>query len=206
MRFPILLLALAAACGGKPVASATPAADREVRLLDANDVALSPVLFAAAKYIFNPDSSRSPGGFGGVYVNKRHLPALSKEIASYVGRNGWAQPKSRPGDCEADLGPRATAPGKPTVPASQTGGAPNPASQPQRTTASELCNPGGSGGNLNFTSVRIASDTAYVEIQFGAGATRCLPLTVDQVAGGWVPALSLTFAQMKTSKIGQCGK
>jgi hypothetical protein len=195
------------ACSGKPSTTPSPSAGREIRLLDAKDPALPSVLFAAAKYVFNPDSGKARGeSFGGVYINKRYVPSLSNDIASYLGRTGWSRPKSKPADCDAESVARATPPRVPAGTA-QTGPpveAPNPTSQPSRTTAREACQDGG-GISFDFTSVRIASDTAYVEIQ-GAG-TRCLRLAVDQVAGGWVPAdRSLTFVQMKTSKIGRCGR
>jgi len=210
MKTRALLLLVIAACGGKSP-STTPApspnAVREVRLLEADDPALSPVLFAAAKFIFNPDSTRaSASGFGGVYINKRYVAPLSREILSYLSPAGAAAPPSRPADCDAEPVVSVPLP-RPTIPASQTGGDPNPPAQPKRTTAPELCNRGG-GGFLNFTSVRIASDTAYVEIRYGGvGATKCLPLSVDAVAGGWVPVdRSRRLDQMKTSKLGRCGK
>jgi hypothetical protein len=160
MGYRTLLLAVLAACGGRPSTTApSPASGREVRLLDATDPALSPVMFAAAKYVFNPDSSRHDGAFGGVYVNKRMVPSLTKEIARYVN---WSRPDP-------------PAPGEP--------------------------------GGIRFTSVRIASDTAYVEIQLGnAVRTWCVPFVVDQTDGGWVPLdRSQGFFRMKPSKTGQCG-
>jgi hypothetical protein len=158
MRHSILLFLVVAACGGKPNATPSPVSDRGVRLLDANDPALSPVLFAAAKYVFNPDASARDGGFAGVYVNRRMVPSLTKEIARYV--NG----------------------SRPTPPMDGEGG-------------------------IRFTSVRVASDTAYVEIQFGPGGpTWCVPFGVDQVDGGWAPLdRSQPFNQKKPSKAGQCG-
>jgi hypothetical protein len=157
MRSRILLLAIVASCGGKPSATPSPAANREVRLLEADDPALSPVMFAAAKYVFNPQSSGHAEGFAGVYVNKRFVPSLTKEIARYVN--------SRP-----DL----PVPGE---------------------------------GGLRFTSARIASDTAYVEMQFGPGGpTWCVPFVVDEMEGGWAPIdRSRTFNRKKPSKAGQCG-
>jgi hypothetical protein len=160
MRYRILLLAILAACGGRPsTTTPSPASDREVRLLDETDPALSPVMFAAAKYVFNPDSSRHDGVFGGVYVNKRMVPSLTKEIARYVN---WSRLDS-------------PAPGEP--------------------------------GGIRFTSVRIASDTAYVEIQLGAAVrTWCVPFVVDQIGGGWVPLdRSRHFSRTKPSKTGHCG-
>jgi hypothetical protein len=209
---PILfgLFLVIAACG-KPNTTPSPAVDREVSLLEANDPALREVLFAAAKFVFNVDSNGGHGGgFGSVYVNKRPVPSLTKDIDSYINRAGLSQSPAQRSDCEAEPVTRPAPPRAPTVPASQTGGDPNPPSQPTRTTAPELCK-GRSYGVINFTSVRIASDTAYVEIQFGGGAvggiTRCLPLVVDQVAGGWIPAdVSVPFSRMKSSKTGQCGK
>lgn len=158
MRYWILPFAIVVACGGKPGSTPSPAPDREVRLLDANDPALSPVLFAAAKYVFHPDLSRRDGGFAGVYVNKRMVESLTKEIAWYVNGSRLAPPA--PGDA-----------------------------------------------GIRFTSVRIASDTAYVEIQFGPGGpTWCEPFVVDQTEGGWGPVDRLrAFNQKKRSKAGQCG-
>ena len=158
MRYRILLLALVASCGGKSSTTPLPAANREVRLLEADDPALSPVMFATAKYVFNPNSSGAAEGFAGVYVNKRQVPSLTKEIAKYVNRSRSDPPA-----------------------------------------------PGESG--IRFTSVRIASDTAYVEIQFSAGGpTWCVPFVVDQTEGGWAPLdPSRNFTRKKRSKAGQCG-
>jgi hypothetical protein len=204
MRYRILLLALAAACGGKPSTTPSPASDRQVRLLEADDVALPEVLFSAAKHLFNPDSSTVKSiGFGGVYVKKRQVPALSNDIGNYVRRIGGAQPTSRPGECETEAVGRSTPPRAPTVPASQTGGAPNPPSQPKRTTSNGQCNRGNLFSQaINFTGVRIASDTAYVELEVigVATSTKCLILTVDKEAGGWLPG------DTKPSKIAQCVK
>jgi hypothetical protein len=158
--YRILLFAILAACGGTPsTQTPSPASDREVRLLDADDPALSPVMFAAAKYVFNPDSGRHDAPFGGVYVNKRMVPSLTREIARYVN---WSR-----------LDPPA--PGEP--------------------------------GGIRFTSVRIASDTAYVEIQLGnAVRTWCVPFVVDQTDGGWVPLdRSQHFSRTRPGKTGQCG-
>ena len=152
------------ACGGKAAPAPTPAPDREVRLLEADDVALRPVLFAVARHLFDPDARRGEGAyegaFGGVYVNKRQVPSLTKEIARYVN---W----------------------------------------------SSLNTPTPSSNGIKFTSVRIAFDTAYVEVQFaggGKGRTWCLPYVVDQAAGGWLPVdPSRQFLQKKPSTPGQCG-
>ena len=160
MGYRILPLAILVACGGRgstPIPS--PASDREVRLLEADDPALSPLMFATAKYVFNPDSGRHDAPFGGVYVNKRMVPALTKEIARYVN---WSRLD-------------APAPGEP--------------------------------GGIRFTSARIASDTAYVEIQLGAAVrTWCVPFVVDQTDGGWIPLdRSQHFSRTKPIKPGQCG-
>lgn len=158
MRHAVLLLAMVAACGSRPSTTPSPASDREVRLLEADDPALSPVLFAAAKYVFNPNPSGHVGEFGGVYVNKRLVQSLTKEIAGYV--NG-----------------------------------------------SRVDSPAPGAGGIRFTSVRIASDTAYVEIQFGSGGpTWCSPFVVDRMESGWGPLdRSQPFNQKKPSKTGQCG-
>jgi hypothetical protein len=113
-------------------------------------------MFATAKYVFNPESSGNQGGFAGVYVNKRFVPSLTKEIARYVNR-------------------------------------------------SHLDPPTESG--IRFTSARVASDTAYVEIQFSAGGpTWCVPFVADQTEGGWAPLdPSRNFTRKKRSKAGQCG-
>jgi hypothetical protein len=82
-----------------------------------------------------------------------------------------------------------------------TGGAPNPTSQPTRTTGAAICNRS-ADVTYSFTAVRIASDTAYLEMDVFAVATntKCLSLTVDKEAGGW------KAGAMKPSKVGQCGK
>ena len=115
-------------------------------------------MFATAQYVFNPDSRGAAEGFAGVYVNKRLVPSLTKEIARYVNRSRLDPPT-----------------------------------------------PGESG--IRFTSARIASDTAYVEIQFSAGGpTWCVPFVADQTEGGWAPLdPSRNFTRKKRSKAGQCG-
>lgn len=158
MRYRILLFAILAACGGRPSTNPSPAAGREVRLLEAGDSLLSPVLFAAAKYVFNPEFSRRDAGFAGVYVNRRMEPVLTREIARYVN---W----------------------------------------------SRLDTPAPGDAGIRFTSVRVASDTAYVEIQFGpAGLTWCTPFVAGPVEGGWAPVdPSRNFTRDKPSKTGRCG-
>jgi hypothetical protein len=125
-------------------------------LLEADDPALSPVMFAAATYVF--PASGHEGAFAGVYVNKRFVPALTKEIARHIN---W----------------------------------------------SRLDPPGSGASGIRLTSARIASDTAYVEIQFSAGGpTWCVPFVVDQTDGGWAPVdPSRDFTRKKRSKAGQCG-
>lgn len=204
---PAISLVVVAACGGRVGTTSSAAPERDVRLLDANDVALPPVLFAAAKYLFDPTATQAtPMGFGNVYVNKRLVPSLSADISSYVTRIGGSRQTSRPADC--DQGMAVDPPGRSRPGTSgTTGGDPNPPAQPKRTTGQQACSRNIS--TLNFTSVRIASDTAYVEMQAAGtgGATWCLPMTVDKAAGGWTPGdPSIAFSQMKTSKIGQCGK
>jgi hypothetical protein len=181
------------------VATSVAAQNREVRLLDANDVALPSVLFAAAKHVFDPNASQILG-FGDVYVNKRRVPSLSADVRNYITRIGGFRQTSRPGDCEPSVD-RPTAPRAPTSPG-VTGGAPNPPSQPKRTTAEGVCNRG-ADITYTFAGVRIASDTAYVEMELAGVAktsTKCLALTVDKEAGGWTPGGT------KNSKVGQCGK
>jgi hypothetical protein len=199
MRYRILLLSIVVACGGKPSTAPSPISNREVRLLDADDVALRPVVFAAAKHIFDPNASQVLA-FGGVYVNKRELPSLSSDVRSFITRNGGFRPASRPGECDAPTTDRPAAPKPPTTTGS-TGGAPNPTSQPTRTTSNALCNRGAEIV-YSFTAVRIASDTAYLEMAINsiATTTKCLSLKVDKEAGGWIPG------ETKASKIGQCGK
>jgi hypothetical protein len=172
---------------------------REVRLLDANDVALPSVLFAAAKHVFDPNASQILG-FGDVYVNKRRVPSLSSDVRNYITRIGGFRQTSRPADCEPSVG-RPAAPRAPTTTGS-TGGAPNPTSQPTRTTGGATCNRG-ADITYTFTGVRIASDTAYLEMEVAGVArasTKCLALTVDKEAGGWTPR------DTKNSKVNQCGK
>jgi hypothetical protein len=204
-RILAISLLVIAGCGGKAGTTTSPSPERDVRLLDASDVALRPVVFAAATHIF--DRTAPPSfGFGGVYVNKRLETSLTADVRNYITRNGGFRETSRPADCDRDMDvdpPTRSRPGT----SGTTGGAPNPPAQPKRTTASQACNRGVAA--LNFTSVRIASDTAYVEMQAAGtgGTTWCLPLTVDKEAGGWAPAdRSVRFSQMKPSKIGQCGK
>ena len=83
---------MVASCAGKPSTIPSPTANREVRLLEADDPALSPVMFAAAKYVFAPESSGRAEGFAGVYANKRFVPSLTKEIARYVNSSRSATP------------------------------------------------------------------------------------------------------------------
>jgi hypothetical protein len=187
-----------AACGGQPATTPSPASYREVRLLDASDVALPPVLFAAAKHIFDPNASQVLR-FGGAYVNKRLVPSLTNDINSYITRIGGFRPASRPGDCDATPVDGQKAPKAPAT--TVTGGAPNPTAQPTRTTGAAICNRG-ADLTYSFTAVRIASDTAYLEMQVNGvtSSTKCLSLTVDKEAGGWAPR------ETKPGKVGQCGK
>src|SRR5690348_2900986 len=73
--FIIGLVLTFVACHGGPSTTPAPAANREVRLLEADDPALSPVLLAAAKHIFDP--SRGDGSFGGVFVNNQLVRPLT---------------------------------------------------------------------------------------------------------------------------------
>ncbi len=77
-----LVVAATMACGGRPVTKPSPDPSREVRLLEADDPALSPVLFAAAGHIFDP--KRGDGSFGGVFVNNQLVRPLTLEIIKYV--------------------------------------------------------------------------------------------------------------------------
>lgn len=181
----------------------TTDSEREVRLLEADDIALRPVVFAAAKHIFDPKASQ-PLSFGGVYVKKVLVPSLTGDVSNYIYRNGGFQQqlRSRPADCDAPAVEAQRPPrGTPTT-GGTTGGAPNPPAQPKRTIGAAICN-GGTGFAIGytFTAVRIASDTAYLELDVTgtAKSTKCLSLTVDQVAGGWLPG------EMKNTKIGRCG-
>lgn len=191
-----------AACGGKPSTTPSPAADREVRFLEATDVALPGILFAAAKHVFDPNASQ-PIFFGGVYVNKRFEPSLTSDVGNFINRNGGFQSVSKPGDCNVESVDRPTAPRAPTTPGA-TGGAPNPRSQPKRATSTSLCEAGNAFSyGVSFTSFRVAADTAYVEEQISGASkasTKCLALTVDKEAGGWKPL------ETTPSKVGQCGK
>ena len=186
------------ACGGQSGVTTTPVPGREVRMLDANDVALRPVVFAAAKHLFDPNAAQTIG-FGGVFVNKKVEESLSSDVYNYIARNGGFKATSRPVDCEGAAAPRATAPRAPTTTA--TGGAPNPSSQPTRTTGSSICNRG-ADAIYSFNAFRIAYDTAYVEVQVSGVAksgAKCLSLIVDKEGGGWRPG------ELKSSKIGKCG-
>lgn len=198
MKKQLLLLALAAACGGSQNTTSAPVPERAVRLLAADDVALPPVLFAGAKHIFDPNASQVLG-FGGVYVNKRAEPSLTADLRNYITRIGGFRQTSKPAGCESTV-ERPAAPRAPAPPTA-TGGAPNPPSQPKRTTSSALCNRG-ADIVYTFTGVRIASDTAYLEMETAgvSTSTKCLALIVDKDAGGWTPGAT------KTSKVGQCGK
>ena len=155
----VVALAMLAACGGRPTPTPSPASGREVRLLEADDPQLSPVLFAVAKHFFDPDWSRGDVGFSGVYVDNRLVPSLTKEIAKYINPSRLDPPTP--------------------------------------------------GSGVAFTSVRIAADTAYVEIRIGgrAGTPWCVSFVVDQMASGWLPVdAPRPFNRKPPSKAGQCGK
>ena len=188
-------LVVAAACG-MIAASSGAAQSREVRVLGADDPNLLPVLRAGARGLFNATTFNV--GFNGVYINKEKHAQLTTEIMT-IARAGGTRQGNAPSSCTEVVGPiQMNPPAPPTDPATGRSGAPPPA--PVRYTDPSCTNSRPSSGTTyySFHTVRIASDSAYLEVRAN-NVTHCMVLTVAD-SSGW---RARTF---KRGKAGQCGK